>query len=84
MNVSPSDLSLRSSETDKGGWLKLVSVTVETLPVGTKPPAAVGERISPRMGDTTRMRHRRTRSRHIPAREGGRFGLHTETGGVGV
>ena len=39
---------------------------------------------SPRMGDTTRMRQRRTRPRHHPARESGRFGLHAETGRVGV
>ena len=30
----------------RGGWLQLVSVAVEASPVGTKPPAAVDERIS--------------------------------------
>ena len=38
----------------RGGWLQLVSVAVEVLPVGIKPPAAVVVRISKaRMGDTT-------------------------------
>ena len=43
---SPPDPSSLVEQNRRGGWSKLVSVAVEASPVGTKPPAAVNERIS--------------------------------------
>ena len=37
--------SISSVESREGGWLKVVFVAVEILPVGSKPPAAVVVRI---------------------------------------
>ncbi|CAN0159173.1 unnamed protein product [Ascophyllum nodosum] len=79
LDLSPSNSPLKPPP--RGGLLKLVSVAVEALPVGTKPPAAVDERISK---DETRLRCDIAALDHdvIPARESGRFSLHAETGRV--
>ena len=74
----PLDSSPRSRRTEE-----VILVAVEASPVGSKPPAAVGERISK---DGTRPGCGIAALDHdvIPTRESGRFGLHAETGRVRV
>ena len=64
----------------------MVSEAVEALPVGTKPPAAVDERISTdgRHDSDAAAPHSTTLSSLTPERESGRFGLHAETDRIGV